>query len=139
MRLLLSIFLLAIMAFQTYNSIVWMHSKLKPIAYCQELRKEAGQYLQDNLPKGTWVISSDLGAIGYSAHDINFVDLIGLVSKSKVEDKQPKWICDTFGNNNGQIFYNHPELKDYLKDRKPQIVWMKPYTKTLSIGVVKIE
>jgi hypothetical protein len=128
-----------IMAFQTYNSVVWIHAKLKPIAYCQELRKEAGQYLQDSLPKGTWVISSDLGAIGYFAKDINFIDLIGLVSKSTVEEKRAKYICDTFGNNNGHIFYNHPGVAEYLKNKNSQILWMKPYTQTLSIGVVKIE
>ena len=128
-----------IMAFQTYNSVIWIHTRLKPIAYCQELRKEAGQYLQDNLPKGTWVISSDLGAIGYVAKNMNFVDLIGLVSKSTVEEKQPKYICDTFGNKNGHIFYNHPEVAEYLKNKNSQILWMKPYTQTLSIGVVKIE
>jgi len=71
-------------------------------------REDVGRYLEANFPKGTTVVSSDIGAIAYAAPSIRFIDTVGLTSGDILEArargespepllfaKQPTVVADT--------------------------------------------
>lgn len=131
--------LMVLMAYQTFNSILWIHSKIQPIASCQILRLQTGEYLNKNIEKGQWIISNDVGAIGYKAMDFCFIDDVKLLSHTKVEQVKPMYIADTFQIYENQVYYNRPKLSEYFKDKDMNVLWMGKYTDRLSIGVVKLQ
>ncbi len=135
----LAIPFLLLMTYQTFNSVIWIHSKIQPIAPCQVLRLQAGEYLNQNIDKEQWIISNDCGAIGYKAINFRFIDNIGLLSHTKVEQVKPMYIADTFQVQKNQVYYNRPKLSGYFKGKNMDILWMKRYTDKLNIGVVKIQ
>jgi len=137
----LAIPFLLLMTYQTFNSVIWIKSKIQPIAPCQVLRLQAGEYLNQNIDKEQWIISTDVGAIGYKAIDFRFIDNIELLSHTKVEQVKPMYIADTFGTRGegNQIYYPRPKLTKYFEGKSMDILWTGRYTDRLTIGIVKIK
>jgi len=58
-------------------------------------RETVGRYIESNLSPGSWVVSSDIGAIAYAAPSIRFIDTVGLTSsdilraRSKASSPEP--------------------------------------------------
>jgi hypothetical protein len=115
--------ILAGLIYQGYWSVAWMHSKAVYLAPYQQVRAEAGEWLEQNAGKAFPVLSGDLGSISYHAMDVRFIDLTGLTSKdvlsaykhgqsadSIIQDKSPKYLADTFNIVAGSIV--HGRIKE---------------------------
>jgi len=111
---------LPILLYQNVNSIKWMYSNAANLSPVQEARLETGKLLQDHGDKSRWVLSGDLGAIGYAAKDFKIIDTFGLCSYDVLNNykhntnldsilsiKHPLYIADTFNIIDGQIVYTH--------------------------------
>jgi len=76
----------------------------------QEARKSLGMWIEDNVPKGEVILSSDLGAIAYFAMNHDFIDVFGLTSAApltaikqrnwgafvdELKRRKPSWVADT--------------------------------------------
>jgi hypothetical protein len=121
------------------------------LAPCQELRSEVGLWLRDNTDHGDWVISSDIGAIAYNAPDCKYIDLNGLTSPDIVaayqlgtsitpalSRKSPRYIADTFTEEDGMLVYNHPELHEFLSNHRTKILYKVKFTNNIYIGIVEV-
>jgi arabinofuranosyltransferase len=93
----------------------------------QHARKEIGRWIERNVPAGTRVISSDLGAIAYHARSHEFMDATGLTSLvplhaaldadwrrvwTWLDDARPSLLADTrwpTGEIQSQLILERPE------------------------------
>jgi len=129
----------AVLIWQGYGSVVWMRDKAAELAPAQEMRGQLGDWLAKNAGN-EWVLSGDIGQIAYRAKDCRFIDSFGLVSKDVlktsaakvIEEKQPKYIADTFGIVNGEAIYTHVEGLKYTP------VVAGKYTSTIMMAVAEI-
>lgn len=123
--------IILVLLLQGYNSIQWMYANAANLSPVQEARLNAGEWLQEHGDKTRWVISGDLGAIGYAAKDFKIIDTFGLCSKDVLEayqneeyidnilrDKNPLYIVDTWNVIDGKLMYTHLDGK-FLKFGKP--------------------
>lgn len=78
---LLALLACTLMAMQANASFSKRRSDIETGAGHEHCRKQIGRYLQAQMPKGTRVLSSDIGVIAYDAPSIEFVDAVGLTSK----------------------------------------------------------
>ena len=53
-------------------------------------RETVGRYLEGHLAPGSWVVSSDIGAIAYRAPSIRFIDTVGLTSSDILQARSPE-------------------------------------------------
>jgi hypothetical protein len=129
-KIFLSVIFYVIIGYQGHNSIKWMEHNACNFSYTQQVREEAGKWLENNIDKSQCVISGDIGAIGYFAPSVRFIDTIGLTSKDVIsaykngnnldkiiDDKNPKYICDTFEIKNNALVYTHGNGK-FVKNGK---------------------
>jgi hypothetical protein len=124
--------MLALLVFQAFGSIRWMHSRVAQVAPVQEQRIAAGEWIHDNIPADEWVISSDIGAIGYKALDHQFVDLNYLVSRETINDRKPGYLADTFALSPQGISYPRIDLSG------ASVLFGEPCTDRLAIAIVRI-
>ncbi len=124
-------FVLLILIFQGYQSVLFYRYQAANLAPVQEARLRAGQWLQENCDKSRWVLSGDIGAISYAAKDVKFIDTIGLCSRDVLEAyqrgenidkileaKKPLYIADTFEVRDGKIQYTHLNA-GFIRNGKP--------------------
>ena len=71
----------AVLIYQSYGSIQFMHYQAIKLAPVQEMRREAGEWLQAHADHSRPVLSGDIGAIAYFAPWFQFIDTIGLTSR----------------------------------------------------------
>ena len=120
---------------QTYGSAKDMRAFLEKTAYAQQCRKEVGRYLAEHGSDHP-VLSSDLGAIGYEAINVSFIDAVGLTSPDVLQaylsggsldpifdTKQPMLVADTWYRS----YSNYQALKvlqspsSYIKGGKGRV------------------
>jgi hypothetical protein len=125
--------ILLILCFQSYHSVKWMRQNATTLAPCQAIRTESGQWLQDNIDHSEWVVSSDIGAIAYTAKDCLFIDMFGLTSSPEYKNKNPRWIADSFGVSNGRLTYTKTDSVN------AHIIKLWKYKPDIYIGIARIE
>jgi hypothetical protein len=102
--------LLGLIVYDSYSSLMERRQAITAGVGHEKCRTEIGQYLEHSLPKGTVVLSSDIGVIAYAAPSIRFVDAVGLTSKDVLQaradgqnaddvlfEQRPVYIADTCG------------------------------------------
>ena len=159
--LILCPLLTMLLIYQSISSIRWMYANAYNLSPVQEARLNAGKWLQEHGDKTQWVMSGDLGAIGYAAKDFKIIDTFGLCSKDVLEAyknrdnidailyaKKQMYLVDTFNIANGELRYTHLDGK-FLKFGKPStflngkiLDFEKLYSwdnKPYAIGIARIE
>ncbi len=139
--------LCAFMIWQGYGSVQWMRNNAKSLAPCQVIRGEIGGWLTKNINGAQWIVSSDIGEIGYHAKDRRFIDLNGLISVDVLEAKRagsgvdsiltakkPVYIADTFGIENETLNYNHQEIAKYIEKFDTKFIIGEKFKYNLLIG-----
>jgi hypothetical protein len=141
-----------------FTALQWMHYNAAKLAPAQEMRGTIGSWLEKNAP-GEWVISGDLGMIGYKAIDCKFIDMFGLVSSdvlfqykqgvdpsSVIIDKKPRYIADTFNIRERELLYTHntgesirgtPKFLPWNESNFKMLLCGK-YSEDIAIGVARI-
>ena len=71
----------AVVLIQGIHAFVEMQPSFYKAATETACRTQIGAFLDDHLPPGSVVLSSDIGAIAYAAPHIDFVDAVGLTSR----------------------------------------------------------
>ncbi len=143
----------AILLWQGYGSVQWMRYQAANLAPCQAIRGGMGDWLQKNVEKGQWIISSDVGEIAYKAKDCKFLDLNGLTSAdvldakregrgidSILQTKQPMYLSNTCNIENGQLIYKQFESvkSDIFKHTNIKLIHAKQYTQNIAIIIAEI-
>jgi len=137
-RWYLALPIIMLMGYQTCGSVLWMRSRVAQVAPVQEQRIAIGGYLRDNVYKYEWILSSDIGAIGYYAHRHQFVDLNMLVSKTTIDQVRPNYLADTFAITGNSLQYMHPAAQTYLNTKRMNIERVKQATPNIAIAVVEL-
>ena len=143
----MAVIICAVLLLQGIGSVYWMRYQAENLAPCQVMRGEIGSWLQENVSKNEWIISSDIGEIAYRAKGCRFIDLNGLTSPdvlaayrkgegvdSIIRDKQPAYIADTFSVVNGELVYTHD-----LTNIMTRVMTVKQYSAISAIVVMRIE
>ncbi len=149
--------ILAVLLYQGYQSIRWMHYQAARLAPIQQARQETGEWLQANADRSRWVLSGDIGSIAYHAPDFRFIDTIGLTSvdvlhayrrgenlDAIIQAKNPAYIADTFEVREGELIWTHGNGA-FVKNGKSSTIprarflWGKQFGMKLAIAIVELE
>lgn len=156
MRTVTHILILCALSFQVPSSIAWMHRNASILSYHQQVRREAGEWLNQNVKPGECVLSGDIGMIAYTAKDVQFVDILGLTSKDVlsvykrggsldevIAKRKPKYIANTFNIQDGQIVYK-PVDDTIIRGIRPshmppmRLLWAKQIGPELAIAIAEM-
>jgi hypothetical protein len=140
--------ILAVLLFQGFNSVKWMHSQAKNLAPVQEARADVGKWLEANADRSRPVLSGDIGSIAYHAPDVRFIDLIGLTSKDVLAAyrrgenldtivimKNPQYIADTFTVKGKGLVYSHGN-GEFVKNGKPSTIYISKLVTGVQFGKI---
>lgn len=114
-----NVVIVMLFALQAYYATAWMHTNATVLAPVQEARRAVGEWMNVNLDKNEWILSTDFACIGYVAHEFQFLDINGLVVEdvlecykhgeniqSVIDERRPKYLVDTMNLINGKLEYN---------------------------------
>jgi hypothetical protein len=151
-----AIIAIVFLSWQGIDSVKYFRYQCSQIAPVQELRREAGEWLNKNADKNEWVMSNDLGMIGYIAKDFKIIDVAGLCSRDVLNNyargkstdeiikrKNPKHIVGTFEIVDGKpVFpYNNTQFSRHVDSNilpEYTVVWGKQFKENLAICVAEV-
>jgi len=146
----------AVLTIQGYDSVKWMRHHGALLAPIQEVRRETGEWLQENADHTRPVISGDIGGIAYHAPDVMFIDTLGLTSREVLHAYQagsdlslilhatrPAYIADTFEIKGETVVYTHGDgafVKGGKETTMPtgELIWGKRVSPILAIAIMKL-
>ncbi len=153
-----SAIVIVLFALQAWSTTTWMCANASALAPVQSARREVALWMNANLDKNQWVLSTDFAEIGYVAKEFQFLDMSGLVTdevrkcyehgqniQSVIDKYKPAYLVDTMNMVDGKLVYGGLADKSAGNSVKPLEIGkftpllVKPAGGTRVICVGKLE